>query len=453
MNVVGTVQMEAQAKPNGHAASTLLSRRPCASRGAGGFMQTWSEDGNNRMSRQELHGALRISQAGDVSELEADRIADQVLRMLKSGPQMSRSQAAAVRSKPAQGSRTGAVPAIVHEVISSPGQPLDKESRAFFEPRFSHDFGKVRVHADMRAAESAQAVHARAFAVGNHIVFGTGAVASPSLSARRLLAHELTHIVQQKGNGLGRALQRTPDSSSEPEQSSVSVSLASGVAATHEIVIDGESFNLLVMTFQPAPEDPAWRYRDTAGEYVGSYPNLANGLWALIVRPGDGVLCQTGGNCLGWALGTYGLIDPPDQVWGLVQEYLGSIGRSVRGGQSAQETYLKQTAKEKIPAAAIWDYFMATRFQATPAETDGEANLALYGRGFGGPMDGPSHIAFRTAGGELWVSKPSPSRFPLVHESAAQMSGGQTGDIVRLYTGAAGSRSHISMRPQNAGGQ
>jgi hypothetical protein len=93
-------------------------------------------------------------------------------------------------------------PSIVHEVLRSPGQPLDAETRAHFEPRFGHDFGKVRVHADAQAAVSARAVNALAFTVGNHVVLGDHGEPSTSGERGRLLAHELMHVVQQSGAGL-----------------------------------------------------------------------------------------------------------------------------------------------------------------------------------------------------------------------------------------------------------
>ncbi len=92
------------------------------------------------------------------------------------------------------------VPPIVHEVLRSSGQPLDAEARAFFEPRFGHDFSHVRVHTDAKAAESARAVHSLAYTVGNDVVFGTPLYASTSFQGRQLLAHELTHVVQQSGS-------------------------------------------------------------------------------------------------------------------------------------------------------------------------------------------------------------------------------------------------------------
>ena len=89
-------------------------------------------------------------------------------------------------------------PPVVHEVLRSPGRPLDARARAYFEPRFGHDFGKVRVHTDVRAAESARAVNAQAYTVGSDIVFGAGQY-SMNGQGTSLLAHELTHVVQQRG--------------------------------------------------------------------------------------------------------------------------------------------------------------------------------------------------------------------------------------------------------------
>jgi uncharacterized protein DUF4157 len=97
---------------------------------------------------------------------------------------------------------SSAVPGIVHEVLGAPGQPLDAQTRAFMEPRFGHDFSKVRVHTDQRARQSAASVGALAYTVGQHIVFGAGQFAMATSSGKTLLAHELTHVVQQASTGL-----------------------------------------------------------------------------------------------------------------------------------------------------------------------------------------------------------------------------------------------------------
>src|SRR5258706_11911466 len=104
-------------------------------------------------------------------------------------------QRSAVSEKPVSG-----VPPIVHEVLGSPGQTLDAGTQAFMESRFGHDFSQVRVHTDARAAESAREVNALAFTVGRDVVFGAKQYAPEMSEGKRLLAHELTHVVQQGGD-------------------------------------------------------------------------------------------------------------------------------------------------------------------------------------------------------------------------------------------------------------
>ena len=111
------------------------------------------------------------------------------------------------------------LPSAVHDVLRSPGQPLDEPTRAVMEPAFGHDFSGVRVHTDAGAATSAQAVNARAYTVGHNLVFGANQYNPNSQQGGRLLAHELTHVVQQ--NHSSPSLQGSkfdsPDSSAERE--------------------------------------------------------------------------------------------------------------------------------------------------------------------------------------------------------------------------------------------
>jgi hypothetical protein len=90
------------------------------------------------------------------------------------------------------------LPSIVHEVLQSAGQPLDSATRGFMEARLGHDFSRVRVHADERAAESSRALGALAYTAGHNVVFGSGRYEPAGPDGRRLLAHELTHVVQQQ---------------------------------------------------------------------------------------------------------------------------------------------------------------------------------------------------------------------------------------------------------------
>jgi len=101
-------------------------------------------------------------------------------------------------------------PAIVHSVLNTSGRTLDADSRDFFESRFGHDFSQVRIHADTLAQQSARAIRARAYTVGNHIAFAAGEFAPGTPDGQRLLAHELAHVVQQT-QGAVTQLRRAPD--------------------------------------------------------------------------------------------------------------------------------------------------------------------------------------------------------------------------------------------------
>src|SRR6185369_570343 len=98
-------------------------------------------------------------------------------------------------------------PSTVHDVLRSPGQPLDRATHAEMEPRFGRDFSKVRVHSDRNAHESARQLNANAYTVGNNIVFGADRFSPASQAGKRLLAHELTHVVQQHSES---RVQRAP---------------------------------------------------------------------------------------------------------------------------------------------------------------------------------------------------------------------------------------------------
>jgi len=100
------------------------------------------------------------------------------------------------RQETADGPATA--PPVVHEVLNSPGRPLDHATRGFMEPRLGGDFSGVRIHTDSRAAESARSVSALAYTVGRDIVFASGQYSPESVAGKQLLAHELTHVVQQQ---------------------------------------------------------------------------------------------------------------------------------------------------------------------------------------------------------------------------------------------------------------
>jgi hypothetical protein len=183
---------------------------------------------------------LNISQPGDKYEQEADWVAERVTRMPEQLVQRQGcltcndiDEEEQIQTKPIVEQVTplvqreveredgeeeeeellqakagpGGVPEVTPDVqrrinsIRGAGKPLPKPERAFFEPRFGYDFSHVRVHTDAHAAESARALNARAFTLGHDIVFGAGRYAPDTQEGRRLLAHELTHVMQQNGKG------------------------------------------------------------------------------------------------------------------------------------------------------------------------------------------------------------------------------------------------------------
>ena len=101
------------------------------------------------------------------------------------------------------------LPAIVDRVVRSSGEPLDPGVQSFMESRFCCDLGHVRIHTDSKAALSAEAVRAKAYALGPHIAFGAGHYQPHTDAGRRLLAHELTHVIQQRDRA-AHGLQRKP---------------------------------------------------------------------------------------------------------------------------------------------------------------------------------------------------------------------------------------------------
>jgi hypothetical protein len=135
-------------------------------------------------------------------------------------------------------------PSLVREVLNSPGQPLDSETRSFMEPRLGYDFSGVRVHTDDPAAESAKAVKARAYTAGSHLVFGDGQFTPGTAPGRRLMAHELTHVVQQAAGPVTAAVaapglsvsDRADRFEQEARYTANSVGIESGLGGTNPLL-------------------------------------------------------------------------------------------------------------------------------------------------------------------------------------------------------------------------
>lgn len=155
---------------------------------------------------------MAISSPGDSFEQEADAVADRLLRMPDPISTGERGSNTLARTK---SERESSEVASEINSLRDGGEPLPDSSRAFFEPRFGHDLSRVRIHSNAAAAESARTVNALAYTVGNDIVFGENQYAPETQSGKKLLAHELTHTLQQSGPAM---LQRTPDDEKEKEE-------------------------------------------------------------------------------------------------------------------------------------------------------------------------------------------------------------------------------------------
>lgn len=165
-----------------------------------------------------LQTKLVISEPGDRYEQEADRVAEQVMRMPE--PEFQRSCACGngCQSDAGQISRevnglqtkiirpgsmqTEAAPPVVLEALQSSGRSIDPATSTYMETRFGHDFSHVRIHSDTAAARSARAVNAKAYTLGRDVVFASGQYTPGTTEGRRLLAHELAHVLQQHGQSV-----------------------------------------------------------------------------------------------------------------------------------------------------------------------------------------------------------------------------------------------------------
>lgn len=147
---------------------------------------------------------------------------------------------------------TNTAPPVVHDVLSSPGQPLDTATRAFMEPRFGHDFSGVRVHTDAEAAESVRSVNALAYTVGKDIAFGMGQYAPNTSAGRWMLAHELTHVIQQGDRGIADGIQIELGLSGIHEQQANSVATAvESETFSKPVHIDYSQANPSIMFLKP----------------------------------------------------------------------------------------------------------------------------------------------------------------------------------------------------------
>ena len=181
-----------------------ILQRKCACGGSLGVSGICEECQGKRLQRK-----LTIGASNDPLEMEADRVADQVL----AAPEHAAVSSIAPRIQRFTGhSRdAGIAPASVDRVLSGSGRPLEPALRQDMEQRFGHDFSTVRIYSGGAAEQSARDVSAQAYTVGQNVVFGAGRFAPGTHQGRRLIAHELTHVVQQQAGVSPPKIQRSWD--------------------------------------------------------------------------------------------------------------------------------------------------------------------------------------------------------------------------------------------------
>ena len=201
------------------ASTTRILQRACACGNSAAHISGECEE-CQRAQAFGLQAKLVVSAANDPFEHDADRAAAEVLNQPTPAPgHVSSATAPRVSRRPTRGATlAGPATTSVTATLRTPGEPLTPSTRAFFEPRFGHDFSRVRIHRDAPAAASARAVAAHAYTVGHHVVFARGRYAPQIASGRALLAHELAHVVQQRAVVQRSAVSPEPETrSSQPD--------------------------------------------------------------------------------------------------------------------------------------------------------------------------------------------------------------------------------------------
>jgi hypothetical protein len=193
------------------AGASLVLQRKCAC-GAGALGPTGECEECRSGERSLLQAKLRISEPGDAFEQEADRMAEQVTTST-ARVSIDHAPPRVQRVATASNGPTSAAPPSVSRALADPGRPLEPGLRWRMEDRFGQDFSRVRVHTGAAAAQSARDVDAHGYTVGKDIVFGAGRFAPETVEGRRLIAHELTHVLQQSAGEAhaGASIQRSPD--------------------------------------------------------------------------------------------------------------------------------------------------------------------------------------------------------------------------------------------------
>ncbi len=300
--------------------------------------------GNQTGGASLIQASLRVNAPDDAFEQEADSVADMVMRSPATSDNLDTTPtdpiaALHVQRTADEGAGLSASPAVeanIAQMQSGGGSPIPAADRSFFEQRMGHDFSQIRIHTDSRAVETSQSLNARAFTVGTDIAFDAGEYQPGTESGRHLLAHELTHTIQQTGSVATKRVQRqvadeeVEEAVAEPEEVSSPENAAAEAIASfnpadaereREEPIEGEEATL-------AGEEPD--AVDTSG---GSEPNVSAPSGGTGTPASEGAVAQASA--------------PPAGALGAIlatSESAAQAGKGVAGGALEQAQKAAQDA-------------------------------------------------------------------------------------------------------------
>ena len=305
--------------------SRRLQKQPVARSASKNRMVSLQQSIGNRAVQRLLRShyiqaKLQVSTPGDQYEQEADRVADTVLRMpdenslqrqpLEKEEKPIEKQAGEenemLQGKAEDGNELEVSPGLETEIdnLKGGGQPLPESVRAYFEPRFGSDFSGVRLHTGSDGAKAASAVNAKAFTLGSDVAFAPGQFSPETSSGRRLLAHELTHVVQQGGTpSTVQRVDHVADTGfryTPPSSVTRSIVEIQGIVGTSPDGVYGENTRRAVENYQ------------TKLKALSLYSDTVDGKWGKNTEAAHVAFATTdtterrGYNCTGFAIKTFG---------------------------------------------------------------------------------------------------------------------------------------------------
>jgi hypothetical protein len=263
--------------------------------------------------------------------------------------------------------RRPAGPVPVGAALRSPSQPLDRAVRQRLEPWFGRDLSTVRVHTDEQAAESARAVGAAAYTVGTDMIFGRGQFDPGSAAGRQLLAHELTHVVQQDGHPVSGQVEVGPAEGELEQEAAAQASRVADAPARRRPASGRRSAGRAMLQRSllggaPKTIGNTIHLRSDWGHFIGDSMQLTQG--------GQETLIHEMGHV--WQYQNGGLAYIPESLWAQFKGFIGAGSRGAaydwREADRAGLPWEKWNPEQQ--AAAIEDYNIKLR-----KSKDGTATL------------------------------------------------------------------------------